>query len=147
MLSAEETEAFAEKLGKGLRGGEIIAFKGDLGAGKTTFTRGLAKGMGLEDFVFSPTFALVNEYSGGELILYHFDMYRVTNMVDLETTGFFDYLSDDCVIAIEWSENIADVLEELSDVITITLENTDKENERKLTISTKGGLKLDFIRD
>ena len=97
--SAEETIAFAEKIGAMLKGGDIIAYKGGLGAGKTTFTRGLAIGMGLPDEVSSPTFALVNEYRGKALTLYHFDMYRIMNEEALETTGFYDYLSDDCVIA------------------------------------------------
>ena len=77
--SPEETIAFAEKIGKLLRGGDIIAYRGGLGAGKTTFTRGIAVGMGLPDEVSSPTFALVNEYRGKKLTLYHFDMYRIMN--------------------------------------------------------------------
>ena len=107
--SPEDTVALGKKLGSKLRGGDVIAFRGGLGAGKTTMTRGIALGMGLRDEVSSPTFALVNEYPGA-LKLCHFDMYRVTGALDLESTGFFDYLSDDCVIAIEWSENIADEL-------------------------------------
>ena len=107
--SAEETIALGRKIGERLRGGDVIAFSGGLGAGKTTMTRGIALGMGLRDEVSSPTFALVNEYRG-KLRLCHFDMYRITGALDLESTGFFDYLSDDCVIAIEWSENIADEL-------------------------------------
>lgn len=107
--SAEETINLGKRLGERLRGGDIIAFRGGLGAGKTTMTRGIALGMGLRDEVSSPTFALVNEYLG-PLRLCHFDMYRISGALDLESTGFFDYLSDDCVIAIEWSENIADEL-------------------------------------
>ena len=107
--SPEETVELGRKIGSKLRGGDIIAFRGGLGAGKTTMTRGIAIGMGLRDEVSSPTFALVNEYIGS-IKLCHFDMYRITGALDLESTGFFDYLSDDCVIAIEWSENIADEL-------------------------------------
>ena len=103
--SAEETIALGKKIGEKLRGGDIIAFRGGLGAGKTTMTRGIALGMGLRDEVSSPTFALVNEYRGA-IKLCHFDMYRVSGALDLESTGFFDYLSNDCVVAIEWSENI-----------------------------------------
>ena len=88
--SPEETIELAEKIGALLRPGDIIAFKGGLGAGKTTFTRGLAIGAGLDDEVASPTFALVNEYHG-PLDIYHFDMYRIGGPDDLETTGFFDY--------------------------------------------------------
>ena len=130
-LSPEETIAFAEKIGKLLRGGDIVAYRGGLGAGKTTFTRGLAVGMGLPDEVSSPTFALVNEYRGKELTLYHFDMNRILNAESLETTGFYDYISEDAVIVCEWSENIADCLPE--NVITVTLEAVG-ENVRKITV-------------
>ncbi|MBE6853167.1 MAG: tRNA (adenosine(37)-N6)-threonylcarbamoyltransferase complex ATPase subunit type 1 TsaE [Ruminococcus sp.] len=109
--SPEETIALAEKIGSVLKKGDMIAYKGGLGAGKTTFTRGLASGAGLEDDVSSPTFALVNEYHG-TLDIYHFDMYRIDNADDLETTGFFDYPADESVFVIEWSENISDVLPE-----------------------------------
>lgn len=117
--SPEETMSFAVKIGEMLRGGDIIAYRGGLGAGKTTFTRGLAVGMGLPDEVSSPTFALVNEYRGKELTLYHFDMYRIMNAEALETTGFYDYISDDGVIAVEWSENIDGCLPDNTIKITI----------------------------
>lgn len=129
--SPEETIAFAERIGRLLRGGDIIAYRGGLGAGKTTFTRGIAMGMGLPDEVSSPTFALVNEYRGKGLTLYHFDMYRILNAEALETTGFYDYISEDAVIVCEWSENIADCLPE--NVITVTIE-TMGENVRKITV-------------
>ena len=129
--SPEETIAFAEQIGRLLRGGDVIAYRGGLGAGKTTFTRGIALGMGLPDEVSSPTFALVNEYRGKGLTLYHFDMYRILNAEALETTGFYDYISEDAVIVCEWSENIADCLPE--NVITITIE-TAGENVRKITV-------------
>ncbi|MDE5576106.1 MAG: tRNA (adenosine(37)-N6)-threonylcarbamoyltransferase complex ATPase subunit type 1 TsaE, partial [Oscillospiraceae bacterium] len=121
----------AEQIGKLLRGGDIIADRGGLGAGKTNFTRGIALGMGLPDNVSSPTFALVNEYRGTGLTLYHFDMYRILNAEALETTGFYDYISEDAVIVCEWSENIADCLPK--NVITITIE-TAGENVRKITV-------------
>lgn len=129
--SPEETISFAKRIGKLLRGGDIIAYRGGLSAGKTTFTRGLALGMGLPDEVSSPTFALVNEYRGKGLTLYHFDMYRIMNAEALETTGFYDYISEDAVIACEWSENIADCLPE--NVITITIETAGKD-VRKITV-------------
>lgn len=116
--SPEETIEFGKKIGAKLRGGDVIAFVGGLGAGKTTFTRGLAIGMGLGDEVTSPTFALVNEYRG-KINLYHFDMYRIMNAESLETTGFYDYISDDNVLAIEWSENIKDCLDKNTIYITI----------------------------
>lgn len=108
--SLEETISLGKRLGKLLRGGDCIAYKGDLGAGKTTLTRGISIGMGLGDEVTSPTFALVNEYRGRKLSLIHFDMYRITSADDLETTGFFDYMDDDAVLAVEWSENISEEL-------------------------------------
>lgn len=100
-----ETERFGEKLAKVLQGGEVIACFGGLGMGKTCFARGLARGMGLNAEVSSPTFALVHEY-GGKLPLYHFDMYRITSFADLCSTGFFDYLDQNAVLYVEWSENI-----------------------------------------
>lgn len=128
--SPEETIAFGQRVGELIRGGDVIAYKGSMGAGKTTFTRGLAVGMGLGDEVISPTFALVNEYRG-KWNLYHFDMYRIQNSDDLETTGFYDYISDDSVLAIEWSENIEDCLPK--NTIFITLERVD-DNTRKITV-------------
>ena len=116
--SPEETIEFGKEIGAKLRGGDVIAFVGGLGAGKTTFTRGLAIGMGLGDEVTSPTFALVNEYRG-KTNLYHFDMYRIMNAESLETTGFYDYMSEDNVLAIEWSENIMDCLDKSTIYITI----------------------------
>ena len=98
--------------------GEFFALLGPNGAGKTTFTRGLAIGMGLGDEVTSPTFALFNEYRG-KIKLYHFDMYRIMNAESLETTGFYDYMSEDNVLAIEWSENIKDCLDRNTIYITI----------------------------
>lgn len=128
----EETIALAERIGALLHGGEIICYRGGLGAGKTTFTRGLSVGMGLGDEVTSPTFALVNEYRGRELSLIHFDMYRINGGADLETTGFFDYMDDSAVLAVEWSENIEGELDG-EDVITVTIERID-ENTRKITL-------------
>lgn len=104
--SPEETIAAGERVAGLLRGGDLLAYTGGMGAGKTTFTIGLAKGLGLDAWVSSPTFALVHEYEGS-LPLCHFDMFRVTTPDDLYSTGFFDYLDSRRVIAVEWSENIA----------------------------------------
>ena len=139
--SPKETIEFAKSIGQQLHGSEVIAYIGGLGAGKTTFTRGLAIGLGLEDEVTSPTFALVNEYHG-KINLYHFDMYRITTLENLETTGFYDYMNNDSVIAIEWSENIKDYLP--SDTIYISFERID-DNTRKIVID--GGELLDSFRD
>ena len=129
--SPEKTEEIAFNLAEGLTGGEVIAFTGDLGAGKTCFTRGLARGLDFKGAVTSPTFALVNEYIGGKFPLYHFDMYRINSWDDLYSTGFFDYLENG-VIAAEWSENIAAALPE--NTIFVDIEKID-ENTRKITIS------------
>lgn len=120
--SPEETIALAHKAGSRLRKGDVIAFKGGLGAGKTTFTRGLATGAGLDDDVASPTFALVNEYHG-TLDMYHFDMYRIESTDDLETTGYFDYPAEESVFVIEWSENISEVLP--ADTVYIQINRID----------------------
>ncbi len=133
--SPEETIAAAEKLGGLLKAGDMIAYKGGLGAGKTTFTRGLAIGMGLGDNVTSPTFALVNEYRGEDITLYHFDMYRINSEEDLESTGFYDYDFENNVAAVEWSENIADFLPKST--IYITIERLS-ELEREIIIEDGG---------
>lgn len=133
--SPEETIKTAEKLGAFIKAGDMIAYKGGLGAGKTTFTRGIAVGMGLGDNVTSPTFALVNEYRGENIILYHFDMYRIESENDLESTGFYDYPFEENAAAIEWSENIAQFLPK--DTIYITI-NTLGEQEREIIIEDGG---------
>ena len=138
--SAEQTIALGEKLGALLGGGEIIAYTGDLGAGKTTMTRGISIGMGLGDEVTSPTFALVNEYHGAGKSLYHFDMYRITSSEDLETTGFYDYMDGDSVIAAEWSENIAEALETLGqDILQIDIKRVDDDTRRRMDALLSSG--------
>lgn len=133
--SPAETEAFAEALAQRLSGGEIIAFRGSMGMGKTCFTRGLAKGLGFTGQVTSPTFALVNEYIGGRLPLYHFDMYRIEGWEDLYSSGYFDYMEMGGVIAAEWSENIEGALE--GKVIRVEISRID-ENTRKITVEGDG---------
>lgn len=107
----EQTEALGEALGKTLCGGEIIAYIGGLGAGKTAFTRGLARGLGISMRVTSPTYTIVNEYTGGRLPLFHFDMYRLESADDLFDIGWEDYLQRGGVCAVEWSENVEDAME------------------------------------
>lgn len=134
--SPELTMKIAAKLADSLSGGEIIALKGGLGMGKTCFVKGLAAGLGFSGEVTSPTFAIVNEYVGGRLDLYHFDMYRITGWDDLYSTGYFEYLDSGGVVAVEWSENIAGALES-DKVITVEIERVS-ENERKITVSGDG---------
>lgn len=109
--SAQQTEALGERLGATLRGGEVIAFTGGLGAGKTTFCRGIARGLSATDPVQSPSYAIVNLYRG-PLPFAHFDAWRLEGLEDLETAGYYDYLDSGAVIAVEWSEKVADHLEE-----------------------------------
>ncbi len=129
--SPAETEQLAANFAKTLIGGEVIAFKGDLGMGKTCFVRGLAEGLGFVGEVSSPTFAIINEYLGGRLNLYHFDMYRVTGWDDLYSTGYFEYSEAGGVLAIEWSENIESALPK--NTIYITIERIS-DNSRKINI-------------
>ena len=104
--SEQETEAAGEVLAKQLPEGAVVALYGDLGAGKTAFVRGMARGLGLTDRVSSPTFTIVNEYLGGDKPLFHFDMYRLGGPEELFGVGWDDYLTRGGVIAVEWSENV-----------------------------------------
>ena len=124
--SAEDTERFGERVAAALKGTEVLALFGGLGMGKTAFTRGLCRGLGITEGVSSPTFALVNEYRG-KYPVYHFDMYRVISWEDLYSTGFFDYL-DTGVLVIEWSENIEGALPE--NAVRITIARGENENQR-----------------
>ncbi len=127
---AEETERLGERLGETLRGGEIVAYVGELGAGKTAFTRGLARGLGISMRVTSPTYTIVNEYTGGRLPLFHFDMYRLGSEEELFDIGWEDYLARGGVCAVEWSENVSGAME---NAITVRIEKTSDEG-RKITI-------------
>lgn len=129
--SPSETEDFAKTLAEKLVAGDVIAFSGGLGMGKTRFTAGLVSGLGYEGNVTSPTFALVNEYIGGRLNVWHFDMYRVSGWEDLYSTGFFDYLEMNGVTVVEWSENIEAALPE--NTIFINIEPLG-ESDRKITV-------------
>lgn len=128
-----DTMKIAAELSNELCGGEIIALKGGLGMGKTCFVKGLANGLGFSGDVTSPTFAIVNEYIGGRLDLFHFDMYRITGWDDLNSTGFFEYLDAGGIVAIEWSENIEGALQN-EKVIIVEIERVS-DNERKISIS------------
>ena len=116
--SAQETEQLGQRLGQRLKPGAVIAYSGDLGAGKTAFTRGLARGLGIEDPITSPTYTIVNEYPG-KIPLFHFDMYRLGSSEDLFDIGWEDYLTRGGVIAVEWSERVEDALDEVEKLIRI----------------------------
>lgn len=128
--SPAETERLGEKLAEKLTPGAVLAYRGELGAGKTAFTRGLARGLGYTDPVTSPTYTIVNEYLGGRLPLFHFDMYRLSSTEDLWDIGWEDYLDRGGVCAVEWSENVA---EALPDAITVTIRKVD-DTTRQITV-------------
>ncbi len=134
--SPAQTEAVGAALGKILTPGTVIAYRGDLGAGKTAFTRGLARGLGYAEPVTSPTYTIVNEYLGGRLPLFHFDMYRLASSDDLWDIGWEDYLERGGVCAVEWSENVDDAME---DAIVVTIHKTGEESRR---IEIEGGEEL-----
>ena len=128
--SPEETEAIGQLLASRLQPGTVIAFEGDLGAGKTAFTRGLARGLGAKDRVTSPTYTIVNEYLGGKMPLFHFDMYRLGSSDELFDIGWEDYLERGGICAVEWSENVAAAME---GAIRIRIEKLG-EDTRRITI-------------
>ena len=129
--SPEETEKLGEKLAKQLKPGTVLAYRGDLGAGKTAFTRGLARGLGYTEPVTSPTYTIVNEYLGGRMPLFHFDMYRLSSADDLFDIGWEDYLERGGVCAVEWSENVPEAME---GAVEVSIEKTGEES-RKITIT------------
>ena len=135
--SPEETEQLGEQLGRTLRPGSVVAYRGDLGMGKTAFTRGLARGLGCTCRVTSPTFTIVNEYSGA-LPLFHFDMYRLDSEDDLFDIGWDDYLARGGVCAVEWSERIDSALP--PDALTVSIARGENDNDRIITVT--GGLAL-----
>lgn len=137
--SPEDTARIAAEVASQLRAGDIILYEGDMGAGKTTFTKGLAAALGITDTVTSPTFALVNEYTEGRLPLFHFDLYRIDSYDDLYAIGFLDYLDRGGIIAAEWSENIEGLEQELAGdssrtILRIRIEKSG-ENERRIKVS------------
>ena len=136
--SPAQTEAVGAALGRIVPAGTVIAYRGDLGGGKTAFTRGLARGLGCGDMVTSPTYTIVNEYLSGRLPLFHFDMYRLGSSDDLWDIGWEDYLERGGVCAVEWSENGEEARE---GAITVTVEKLG-EDARRITL--EGG---DFLAD
>ena len=128
--SYQETERLGQRLSALLRPGTVIAYQGDLGAGKTAFTRGIARGLGCSEQVTSPTYTIVNEYLSGRLPLFHFDMYRLHSADDLWDIGWEDYLERGGVCCVEWSENVAEALE---NPLIVRIEKTG-EDTRRITV-------------
>ena len=133
--NTQETEQFGEEVAKSLRGGDVLAFTGSLGMGKTAFTRGLARGLGCRGRVTSPTFTIVNEYDG-KTPLFHFDMYRLGSSDELFDIGWDDYLARGGVCAVEWSERVSDALPD--DTIYVDIARGE-EDENMRTITVTGG--------
>ena len=130
--SREETEALGARLARALAGGRVVAFTGDLGAGKTAFVSGMARELGVEERVTSPTFTIVNEYEGGRLPLFHFDMYRLGDADELFHIGWEDYLARGGVCAVEWSENVAEAME--ADAVLVSIVRGDGDDDRIIAI-------------
>ncbi|NJE74069.1 tRNA (adenosine(37)-N6)-threonylcarbamoyltransferase complex ATPase subunit type 1 TsaE [Pseudoflavonifractor sp. SW1122] len=130
--SPDETRALGRTLAQALQGGAVVAFTGDLGAGKTAFVSGMAEGLGIEERVTSPTFTIVNEYEGGRLPLFHFDMYRLGSADELFHIGWEDYLARNGVCAVEWSENVDEALD--GDTIRVDISRGEDDNTRIITI-------------
>ena len=131
--SPEETEQLGQQFAAELRPGDVVAFYGDLGAGKTAFTRGIAKGLGILEAVTSPTYTIVNEYLSGRLPLFHFDMYRLSSADELFDIGWEDYLERGGVCAVEWSENVEEAFEQ---VICVDIRRID-DATREITVERR----------
>ena len=134
--SADETQALGQKLASRLAPGDVIAYFGDLGAGKTAFTRGLAQGLGITDPVTSPTYTIVNEYLSGRIPLFHFDMYRLSSSDELFDIGWEDYVNRGSVCAVEWSENVEDAF--YGDEVVVRFEKLGP-TTRRITITEGSG--------
>ncbi|HZJ77620.1 MAG TPA: tRNA (adenosine(37)-N6)-threonylcarbamoyltransferase complex ATPase subunit type 1 TsaE [Clostridia bacterium] len=131
----EQTEKIGAEFAAALSGGDVVAFFGGLGMGKTAFVRGIAIGMGINAHVSSPTFALVHDY-GGSPTFYHFDMYRVNSWDSLYSTGFFDYLNNKNILAVEWSENIENALPDKH--YRVEIKRGESEDDRIIKITKEG---------
>lgn len=134
--SIAKTHQIAQTLAQALKSRDVVAFRGGMGAGKTTFIQGLAQALGVAGEVSSPTFALVHEYPGSPP-LFHFDMYRIESIDDLYSTGFFDYLDTDGILVIEWSEKIDSFLPDHTIFVEITAPANHVETHRNITIFGK----------
>lgn len=137
----EETEKFGIFLGENLKPGDVVCLNGDLGAGKTTLTKSIAKGLGIDDYVTSPTFTIVNEYYGN-INLYHIDTYRLDDKIDVDYLGFDEYFYSDGVTIVEWADKIRDALPEEYMEINIS----SKDNKRILDIKYHGN-RFDEIKE
>jgi tRNA threonylcarbamoyladenosine biosynthesis protein TsaE len=131
----EETSRIGEQLGKQLKMGNIICLSGDLGAGKTAFTKGVAKGLGIEDYVTSPTYTIINEYEG-RLPLYHFDVYRLNDVEEMYELGYEEYFFGDGVVVLEWADIVKEIIPK--ERLWITILNTKGDNTREIIMEPTG---------
>ncbi|SDZ18164.1 tRNA threonylcarbamoyladenosine biosynthesis protein TsaE [Proteiniborus ethanoligenes] len=142
--SIKETENLGLMIGKLLKGGEVICMTGDLGAGKTTLTQSIAKGLDIEDYVTSPTFTIINEYKG-RCDLYHFDVYRIGDIEEMYDLGYEEYFYSDGVAIIEWADIIEEILPD--ERLNITISKKDYMDSREITIEGKGDKYSNIIKE
>ena len=141
--SAEETSIIGEQLGRLLSKGNIICLSGDLGAGKTAFTKGIAKGLGVEDYVTSPTYTIINEYQG-RLPLYHFDVYRLNDVEEMYELGYEEYFFGDGIVVLEWADIVRDIIP--GDRLWITILNTKGDDSREIIMEPTGEVYDDIVK-
>lgn len=144
--NVEDTLSLGKQLGSKVKSGDIICINGDLGAGKTHFTKGIAEGLGIEDHITSPTFTIVNEYEGGRLKLYHFDVYRVNDPDEIYAIGFDEYIFDKGVSVIEWSNYIEELIPEDYLSVNISKLQEQGENFRKIVLIPHGS-RYDYVKE
>ena len=143
--SVSETIAIGKKIGSASKAGDIICIEGELGSGKTHLTKGIALGLGIKEYITSPTFTLVNEYEG-RLRLYHFDVYRIDDPDEIEAIGFDEYIFSDAVSVIEWSDLIKELIPEEHIQINISKDSAGDDNVRKIKISWQGK-RYDYMKE
>ncbi|HOE57844.1 MAG TPA: tRNA (adenosine(37)-N6)-threonylcarbamoyltransferase complex ATPase subunit type 1 TsaE [Bacillota bacterium] len=141
--SVEETLQIGEQLGKLLDKGNIVCLSGDLGAGKTSFAQGIAKGLGVKDYVTSPTYTIINEYEG-RLPLYHFDVYRLNDVEEMHELGYEEYFFSDGVVVLEWADMVRDIIP--GERLWITILNTKGDNSREIIIEPTGGVYDNIVK-
>ena len=140
----EETEEFGKKLGNLLQSGDLLSLTGDLGAGKTTLTKSIGIGLGVEDYITSPTFTLINEYEG-RVKVYHFDVYRLEDEEDLLDLGYEDYFYSNGVTIVEWGDKVENILP--SDRINLEIEKGEDQDERMVTLSGQGNRYRQIVKE
>lgn len=131
----QETKEIGRRLSENAEAGQVFALVGDLGVGKTVFTKGFAEGLGITEVISSPTFTLVNEYHDGKTVFYHFDVYRIEEAEELEAIGFEEYLFGDGVTLIEWANRIPEILPDKTIWIKIEKDYTQSDDYRRITIA------------